>query len=401
MLTQNIAVSHRARSIPPFLAMDILDQSRKLEAEGKDIVHLELGEPDFPTPENVVEAAMRGVREGYTSYTPTQGIPELREAVVEHYHEEYGIKLSPERIIVTMGSSPAMFLVFGTLLNPEEEIVLPNPHYPPYPHNISFLGGVPVKFNINESEGFSYDLESVKDKITPRTRGIIVNSPSNPTGMMQKTETLEQLAELSRQTGVFIISDEIYHGLTYGEKARSILEYTDRAFVMSGFSKRYAMTGWRLGWVIAPQEFIQPMKNLHMNYFLSAAGFVQKAGVEALKNCREATEDMRNTYKLRRDYLLMELRRLGFKIEAEPDGAFYLLINARRLSGDSLELSKRLLREAKVAVTPGIDFGSNAEAYFRISYATAMKDLKRAMNRLECWINDNRVVNLKGEKSVI
>lgn len=382
-------VSSRAREIPPFLAMDILDQSRRLEAEGKDIVHLELGEPDFPTPENVVEAAFRAVRDGCTSYTPTQGILELRAAISDYYSAEYGVSLNPGRVIVTMGSSPAMFLVFGTLLNPGEEIIIPNPHYPPYPSNIQFIGGIPVKFDLYERDGYRYDLQAVREKVTLRSRGIMVNSPSNPTGMLQDAEVLADLAELSRETGILVISDEIYHGLTYGGRARSILEFSDRAFVMSGFSKRFAMTGWRLGWVIAPEEFIEPMKNLHMNYFLSAAGFVQKAGVEALKNCAGATEEMRQTYKLRRDYLLIELTRLGFKIEPEPEGAFYLLLNTKRLSGDSVALAKRLLEEAGLAMTPGVDFGSNAEGYLRISYATAMKDLKRAVSRLEKWLKDN------------
>ena len=381
----NISPSERASAIPPFLAMDILDQSRRLEAQGKEIVHLELGEPDFPTPENVIEAAERAIRDGYTSYTPTQGILELRRAISEHYREEYRVSIDPDRIIATMGSSPGMLLVFGTLLNPGDEIIIPNPHYPPYPHNIRFIGGVPVKMELEEADGFKYHPQAVRERLSPRTKGIMVNSPSNPTGMLQGEDVLRGLAGISEETGVFIISDEIYHGVTYGEKAHSILEYTDRAFVLSGFSKRYAMTGWRLGWVIAPEEFIPPMKNLHMNYFLSAAGFVQVAGIEALTNCAEAAERMRVIYQERRDYLIPELRRLGFGIEVEPQGAFYLLINARKFSDDSVSLASDILANAGVAITPGLDFGERAEGYLRISYATAMEGLKEGVRRLGGW----------------
>ena len=382
----NSYISARAKDIPPFLAMDVLDKAKRLEAEGREIIHLELGEPDFPTPENVTEAALRAVKAGYTSYTPTQGLPELRQAVAHYYRCEYDLEVDPERVIITMGSSPAMFLIFGALLNPGDELLIPNPHYPPYPANIAFLGAKPVKFDLREEDSYCYRPEVIRDKISGKTRGLLINSPSNPTGMVQNGDSMQALAELCEEAGIFPISDEIYHGLTYSVRAPSILEYTDRAFVMNGFSKRFAMTGWRLGWIIAPEEFIPALKNLHMNYFLSAAGFAQMAGVEALQNCRAAADEMRATYQLRRDYLVREFRRLGFNIPAAPNGAFYLLVDFRHISDDSPALAERLLEEAGLAVTPGIDFGSNAEGYIRISYATAMNDLQRAVKRLEKFI---------------
>ena len=386
MTSKIIKPSVRSTAIQPFIAMDILDKSRCLEAQGKKIIHLELGEPDFPTPENVLIAANKAVRDGYTSYTPTQGLLELRKAVSDFYWEEYKIEVDTDCIMITMGSSPAMFLIFGALLESGDELIIPNPHYPPYPNNISFLGGIPVKFDLDESDGFQYDIYKIRNKITPKTKGIIVNSPSNPTGMLQSESILKELAQLHDETGIFIIADEIYHGLTYGEKAHSILEYTKGAFVMSGFSKRYAMTGWRLGWLIAPKEFMTPMKNIHMNYFLSASGFVQMAGIEALQNCAEAAENMRVIYQQRRDYLIPELRRLGFGIEVVPEGAFYLLINAKKFGVDSLKLADEILSEAGVAITPGIDFGERAEGFLRISYATGMEDLKEAVRRLDAWV---------------
>lgn len=384
---RDIEPSERSAAIPPFLAMEILDQAKKLEAQGRDIVHLELGEPDFPPPDNVVEAALLGIKKGYTSYTPTQGILELRQAVSEHYKLEYSCEIDPDRIIVTMGSSPGMLLVFGVLLNPGDEIIIPVPHYPPYPHNIRFIGGNPLKFELSEDEGFQYDVDRVAKKITMRTKGIILNSPSNPTGMLQSESVHRELADLADKSGVYVISDEIYHGLTYGGKSRSILEFTDQAFVLSGFSKRYAMTGWRLGWIIAPEKFIPAMKNLHMNYFLSASSFVQVAGIEALTHCQDATEKMRATYQMRRDFLIPELRGMGFGLAREPDGAFYLLLNAKNFTGDSLEFSRTLLHEAGVALTPGVDFGPEAEGYVRISYATAMPQLTEAVDRMKRWIS--------------
>ena len=382
-------VSMRASEVPPFLAMHILDHCRKLEAEGHSIIHLELGEPDFPTPESVVEAGLKAINDGYTSYTPTQGLLELRETIAEYYYDEYGVTVNPDCIIVTMGSSPAMFLLFGALLNPGEEVIISDPHYPPYPNNIRFLGGVPVKVPLAEVDGFQYHHDAVWERISPLTKGIMVNSPSNPTGMLQSERVLQDLVKTVERNGIFIISDEIYHGLTYDIKAHSILEYTDRAFVMSGLSKRYAMTGWRLGWLIAPEEFIKPIKNLHMNYFLSAAGFVQMAGIAALKHCQLEAEQMRDTYRERRDYLIPEVRRLGFGLKVEPQGAFYLLMNAKRFGLDSVELADRLLEEAYVALTPGVDFGERAEGYLRLSYATSLPDLKEAISRLEKWSKIN------------
>ncbi|MBL7074025.1 aminotransferase class I/II-fold pyridoxal phosphate-dependent enzyme, partial [candidate division KSB1 bacterium] len=261
---------------------------------------------------------------------------------------------------------------------------LSDPHYACYPNTVSFMGGKPVFFDLKEDEGFVYSGGRVKEKISPRTRALMVNSPSNPTGIVLDRANLAQIAD---GFPGFIISDEIYHRVVYGEKAHSILEFTDRAFVLNGFSKLYAMTGWRLGYIIAPMDFIRSLHKIHQNFFLSANAFVQKAGVAALKGPQDSSAQMVRVYNQRRQFLIRELRKLGFGITVEPTGAFYVLANARRYGADSVALANRILTQAGVAVTPGIDFGKNAEGYLRFSYATSLNEIKKAIHRIGEWLN--------------
>ncbi len=376
------AVSRRAREITPFLVMDILERAKELERQGEHIIHLEIGEPDFPTPQVVKEAAMRALAAGETQYTHSQGLIELRETLCQHYLERYGVRLSPEQFIVTSGTSPAMVLIFAGLLDPGDEVLLTDPHYACYPNFLRLVDAIPCYVAVREEDGFQYRPEELETRLGPRTKAIIINSPANPTGTLLSAERMAKLADL----GPYIISDEIYHGLVYEGKEHSILEFTDRAFVINGFSKLYAMTGWRLGYLIAPREFVRPLQKLMQNFFISANPFVQRAGIAALTQAGPDIARMRAIYDERRRFLLAGLEKLGFRIKVPPTGAFYVFVNARHLSSDSYTLAFDILERAKVGVTPGIDFGAGGEGFLRFSYANSLENLAEALRRLEVYL---------------
>ena len=375
-------ISKKAQEIPPFIVMDVLEKAQEMERMGERVIHMEVGEPDFDTPVCINEASYRAMCEGKTHYTHSLGLIELREAISEHYWEKYHVKVSPEQILVASGTSPAMLLLFSALLEPGEEIILSNPYYPCYPNIIRFVGGSPVFVAVKEEEGFQYLPEMIEEKLSKRVKGIMINSPSNPTGNVMDRQRMAAIARFSP----FIISDEIYHGLVYEGEAHSILEFTDRAFVINGFSKLYAMTGWRLGYVIAPKEFVRPMQKIQQNLFISATSFAQWGALAGLREAGDDIQKMRETYDRRRRFLIPRLRGLGFGITVEPTGAFYILANARRFSCDSYQFAFDILKEAKVGVAPGIDFGTNAEGYLRFSYANSLENIEEGMNRLERYL---------------
>lgn len=382
----DFSVSGRVRDIPPFLAMEVLERSQELEREGRSIIHLELGEPDFPTPAVVVEAAIRALRDQRTRYTHSLGLLELREAIAAHYQARYGVVVSPEQILVTCGTSPAMLLLFSAILEPGDEVILSNPHYACYPQVIEFAGGKPIYVEVEEADDFQLRFEAVRERLSSRTKAILINSPANPTGTVLTPEVMEGLASL----GVPIVSDEIYHGLVYVGAEHSILEYTDNAFVFNGFSKAYAMTGWRLGYLIAPERFMRALQKMHQNFFISASDFVQWAALAAITGAAEEVARMREAFDQRRRYLVPALRDLGFGIQAEPTGAFYVLANARHWSGDSFKFAFEILEHAGVAVTPGIDFGSAAEGYIRFTYANNLGNLREAVARMKRFLKDRK-----------
>jgi aspartate/methionine/tyrosine aminotransferase len=377
-----IPITERARDIPPFMVMDVLERAHKLEREGRHIIHLEVGEPDFPTPECISEAAIEAIRREETHYTHSLGLIELREAICVHYSAKYGVHVDPDRVIVTSGSSPAIFMLYAAILEQDDEIILSNPHYPCYPNFAHFLKAKSAFVNVHEEDGFQFRPEEIKKIITPRTKAVLINSPSNPTGNLLSPDRIAKIAEL----GPYMISDEIYHGLVYGEKEHSILEFTDRAFVVNGFSKLYAMTGWRLGYVISPPEFVRPMQKIQQNFFISAGSVSQWAGVAALEKAGPDADHMRIIYDERRRYMIKRLKEIGFNIPVEPRGAFYVLVNARHLSTDSYKLAFDILENAGVGVTPGIDFGQNAEGYLRFSYANSIDNIKLGLDRIEKYI---------------
>jgi aspartate/methionine/tyrosine aminotransferase len=366
----------------PFLVMDVLERAREMEREGTDVIHLEVGEPDFAIPESVQEAVCRALDQGCTHYTHSCGDMALREAISQHYLETYEVTVHPDQIVVTSGTSPAMMLLCAALLEPGDEVIISDPHYACYPNFIKFVDGVPVTVPVYQEDGFQYRPEAIAPAITEKIRGIFINSPSNPTGNLLSAERMRAIAEFSP----YIISDEIYHGLVYEGQEHSILEFTDNAFVLNGFSKLYAMTGLRLGYLIAPRPFIRPIQKMQQNLFICANSVVQVAGIAALQETADDVARMKRIYDERRQYMIKRLRELGLGITVEPTGAFYVFANAKHISMDSYKLAFDILEKAHVGVTPGIDFGSNGEGYIRFSYANSIENIKEGLDRLARYL---------------
>jgi aspartate/methionine/tyrosine aminotransferase len=375
-------VSSRAQEIKPFLVMDVLERARELEAEGVDVIHLEVGEPDFEIPQCVKDAICAALEEGYTHYTHSLGCVALREAICEYYQRRYEVSIHPEQVIVTSGTSPAMLLIFSSLLDAGDEVVISDPHYACYPNFIRLVDGVPVTVPVCEEDGFQFRPEEIEARMSGRTKGVLINSPSNPTGNLLSSDRMRAIADLP----TYVISDEIYHGLVYEGRERSILEYTDEAFVLNGFSKLYAMTGLRLGYLIAPPSFVRPIQKLQQNLFICANSVIQRAGIAALQESDEDVAHMIEVYDERRRYTIARLRELGFGITVEPTGAFYVFVNASHISSDSYGLAFDILEKAHVGVTPGIDFGSNGEGYLRFSYANSIENIAEGLDRLERYL---------------
>ena len=376
-------VTKRMKDITSFIVMDVLEKAHEMERKGVSVIHLEVGEPDFDTPACIKEAACKALNEGYTHYTHSMGIVELREAICEYYGDTYGVTVHPDQVVITSGTSPAMFTLFAVLLNEGDEVIISDPHYACYPNFIKFMQGEPVTVPVFEEDGFQYKPEDIEKKITARTRAIFINSPSNPTGNLLSKKRMEAIAQFSP----YIISDEIYHGLVYEGKEHSILEFTENAFVLNGFSKLYAMTGLRLGYLIAPKPFIRPIQKVQQNFFISANAMVQRAGIAALKSAGDDVRRMRSIYDERRRYMIRRLKEMGLGITREPTGAFYVFANAKHVSADSYRLAFDILEKAHVGVTPGIDFGKNGEGYLRLSYANSMENIAEGLNRLEQYLS--------------
>jgi aspartate/methionine/tyrosine aminotransferase len=384
-------VSKRTQELTSFIVMDVLEKAKEMERRGVHVIHLEVGEPDFDAPTCVKAAACRALEEGHTHYTHSMGNFELREAIAHYYRGAYGVSVEPDQIIVTSGSSPAILLVFSALLDPGDEVIISDPHYACYPNFIKFVQGVPVSVPVFEEDGFQFRPEAIREKITARTRAIFINSPSNPTGNLLSAERMREIAEMAAGPDApMIVSDEIYHGLVYEGKDHSILEFTDRAFVLNGFSKLFAMTGLRLGYVIAPPALIRPMQKLQQNFFISANSMVQRAAIAALQCAGDDVARMKSVYDERRKFMIRRLKEIGLGITVEPTGAFYVFANAKHVSGDSYQLAFDILEKAHVGVTPGIDFGQNGEGYLRFSYANSMENVAEAMNRLEHYFRTRR-----------
>ncbi|MEE4356868.1 MAG: pyridoxal phosphate-dependent aminotransferase [Desulfococcaceae bacterium] len=379
-------IAKRLDGITSFIVMDVLERAHEMERQGTHIIHLEVGEPDFDTPDCIKAACCSALEKGHTHYTHSMGIVDLREAICEYYEKTYGVRIHPDQVVIGSGTSPVMFILFGALLNPGDEVIISDPHYACYPNFIKFADGVPVTVPVFEEDGFQYRPEAIREKISDRTKGIFINSPSNPTGNLLSRERMQAIAQMSGHQGPFIISDEIYHGLVYEGQEHSILEFTPNAFVLNGFSKLHAMTGLRLGYLIAPREFIRPIQKMQQNFFISANAVVQCAGIAALREASADVARMKKIYNERRIYMIRRLRKMGLGITVEPTGAFYVFANAKHISHDSYRLAFDILENAHVGVTPGIDFGQHGEGYLRFSYASSLENIAEGMDRLEKYL---------------
>ena len=385
-----MSLARRLQEIEPFLAVEVAERAQALERQGVDVVHLGYGEPDFAPPLVVQQALEKAVRAGHMRYTHSLGILPLREAIADHYRATYGVKVSPEQILVTPGTSPAMLLLFGALLDPGDEVVLSDPYYACYPNFIRYAEGVPVYVDTTEEDGFQYRPEAIAPRLGPRTRAILVNSPANPTGAVLAPDRMAAIAALAEERSAFVIADEIYHGLSAGGRDRSILEFTDRAFVLNGFSKAFAMTGWRLGYVIAPPSYVRALQRLYGNFFISTNEFVQWAGVAALREAADAPARFARIFAERRRIMIEGLRAIGLGVGFEPTGAFYILANARHFSADSLSFAYEILERSHVAITPGVAFGRNAEGYLRVSYSASVERIREGLRRLGAFLATRR-----------
>ena len=381
-MTDRHPFARRLEDIEPFRVMAILARARALEAQGRSIIHLEIGEPDFPTAPVIVEAGMAALRAGHTHYTPALGLPALRQAIAANYAPACGVDAA--RIGITPGASGALQLVFAALLNPGDRVLMADPGYPCNRHFVRLFEGEAVSIAVGPETHYQLNAELIRDRWTPRTVAVLLASPSNPTGTLVPPAELARIVATVQELGGVLIVDEIYHGLTYGVEAVSALTYSSDVFVVNSFSKYYGMTGWRLGWIVAPERYMPALDKLAQNVFLAAGTPAQHAALAAFTpEARQELERRRDTFRERRDYLLPALRALGFAIPVVPQGAFYLYADCSRFTDDSERFARELLEQAGVAITPGLDFGRHrARQHVRFSYANTRANLEEGVRRL-------------------
>ncbi|MDP2133970.1 MAG: pyridoxal phosphate-dependent aminotransferase [Sulfuritalea sp.] len=385
-------IAARMAQIAPFHVMELMARAAALEAEGRSIIHLEVGEPDFPTADPILEAAQRFLRSGHVHYTAALGLPQLREAISNFYRTRYGIEVSPARVVVTAGASGALLLALGVLVNPGDEWLLPDPGYPCNRHFVRLLEGKPVSLAVSATTDYQPTAVQLAASWTDRTRGLLVASPANPTGTLLDGAALTAIAGIVAAQGGTLLVDEIYHGLTYGIAAETALAGNDGVFVINSFSKYFGMTGWRLGWLVAPPRYVRQIEKLAQNLYIAPSTIAQHAALAAFDaDTTTILEARRHEFSLRRDLLLPGLRKLGFEIAAEPHGAFYVYADSSSLAGDSDGFAQQLLNEAGVAATPGLDFGSNApQRHMRFAYTVERDRIEEALDRMASFLDSGR-----------
>ena len=378
----------RAADIAPFHVMEVLARAQALEREGRHIVHMEIGEPDFHSPTPVVRAAQAALEQGRTHYTSAVGIPELREAIAAFYQRRYGVTLNPERVVVTPGASGALQLAVAALVDPGDSVVLTDPGYPCNRHLVSLLGGRPINVPVGPEGGYQLTPQLLERFATAETAAVLVASPSNPTGTMVSDEQLRRLVADVATLGAGLIVDEIYHGLVYEGNTTTALALSDDLFVINSFSKYFGMTGWRLGWLVAPESHLRCVEKIAQNLFIAPSTIAQHAALAAfLPETLALLEERRQAFRERRDFLLPALEGLGFTVPVVPQGAFYIYADCSRFGSDSRSFALRLLEEAGVALTPGVDFGSyRAGQHVRFAYTTGLPELEEGIARLRRFL---------------
>ncbi len=381
-------VASRMETITPFYVMELLSRAKQLEAEGRDIIHMEIGEPEHTTPKPIIEAGVDYIRAGKVNYTPAAGLPELRQKISNYYRHCYQVDVPIERIFITPGASGAFLLALGVAMNAKDEILLSDPCYPCNQNFIRLFSGLVRTVPVFPNTDYQLSLELLQQYWCEQTQGVLVASPSNPTGtIINATELKQMIAYVVAKQGVFL-SDEIYHGLVYEKGVASALEFSDQVFVINSFSKYFGMTGWRAGWLIVPEIYRQATEKLAQNIFISTSSHSQYAALAAFdKETLQVLEERREDFKLKRDFLYNALLRMGFYIPVKPAGAFYIYADCSRFTDDSWQFAKDLLEVAGVAITPGKDFGKNNDRkYCRFSYTASLHNIEKAMARLQQFI---------------
>lgn len=381
-------VSKRVEKVLPFYVMDLMAKAKALEKSGRDIVHMEVGEPDFPTPKPILDAAQDFLELGDVRYTEAQGLLALREKIAEYYGHEYQVKISPERIFITPGASGALTVALASLLDAGDEVLTCDPGYPCNNNIITLFGGKPTPVEVAEADAFQLSGQSIATSWTASTKGVMIASPSNPTGTMVSRLQLEGIVQAIDERQGFLISDEIYHGLVYGQRATSALEVSDDVFVLNSFSKFFGMTGWRLGWLIVPEYAVSAANRLMQNLYISAPTHSQYAALAAFsETTRTILLQRRDEFKRRRDVLYDGLKKLGFVMVDKPQGAFYIYADCRAFTNDSYNFALELLEKAGVATTPGKDFGASCpERYIRFAYTTSMEHIEQGLERIKAFL---------------
>lgn len=375
-------LARRLAGIEPFHVMDILARARAIETQGRSVIHLEIGEPDFPSAGRIVQAGIEALQRGDTHYTPSLGLPQLRAVIAASYAPAF--RPDPRRVIVTPGASGALTLIFAALLSPGDQVLMADPGYPCNRHFVRLFEGEPVGIPVEASTSYQLTAELIRAHWTERTVAVLLASPSNPTGTLVAEDEMRRIARTVQELGGVLIVDEIYHGLTYDVDAMSVLKHSDQAIVVNSFSKYYGMTGWRLGWLVAPGDYIPALDKLAQNVFLAASTVAQHAALAAFAPEVKAELDRRrDVFRQRRDFLLPALRALGFEIPVTPQGAFYLYADCSRFTDDSERFANELLEIAGVAITPGLDFGRHLPGrHVRFSYTNTLENLEEGVRRL-------------------